>query len=433
MKYDEALDFIYSRPFGKKDLGLKIIKEFLKRLSNPEKNLRFIHVAGTNGKGSVTMSLTRILCEAGYTVGSNTSPFIIDFRERIQLNNQYISKEDLIRLITYVGDIVKDMEKEGFLLSQFALIVGISILYFNEKNCDIVILETGIGGRYDPTNFIEKPLCSIITSISLDHENLIGNTIKEIAYEKAGIIKKNCDVIVGPSLSKEALDVIKKVSTKSKSRIIYTNLYDYEYIGESHYNVFKYKNYYYKTLFLGEILCHNFIITLNVINLLKEKGFNITKENEFQGILNCKIFGRMQKIHNNPNIILDGCHNEAGITLFCDYISKLNCNERLAFCSFSKDRNYILFLDIINKYFDKIFIIDFDNDNIFIPAKKIVSNYNNDKLFLVNYNDIKDIDYFIKITSSNDVIAIFGSLYLVSHIIKKFNIEQLRLLTDYDN
>ncbi|MBO7217568.1 MAG: bifunctional folylpolyglutamate synthase/dihydrofolate synthase, partial [Clostridia bacterium] len=203
MNYEEALSYIHSLEVFGSIPGLERIKLLTEKLGNPQKDLKFIHVAGTNGKGSTCTMLSNIYIKAGCKVGLYTSPYIVDFRERIQINGEYISKADLARLCKMVK------ETEVY-VTEFEFITALAFLYFKEQNCDIVILEVGLGGRFDATNIIDKPLCSVITRIDLDHTDYLGNTLSKIAMEKCGIIKDGCPVVVYPDEPDEALSVIKK-------------------------------------------------------------------------------------------------------------------------------------------------------------------------------------------------------------------------------
>ena len=168
--------------------GLDRIKILLERLGSPEKSLRCIHVAGTNGKGTVCSFLASVLKEAGYKTGLYTSPYIVDFRERIRIDGEMISEEELEQVTASVRSEIEALRNEDVIITEFEAVTAAAFLYYKNAGCDFVVLETGLGGRFDATNVIERPLASVITSISLDHVNILGNTISDIAYEKCGII-----------------------------------------------------------------------------------------------------------------------------------------------------------------------------------------------------------------------------------------------------
>jgi len=215
MTYQSALQFIHSlNRFGSKP-GLSRITELLSLLGNPQKNIACIHVAGTNGKGSTSTMISNALIEAGKKVGLYTSPYIIDFRERIQINNTYIPKRSLARLVNKVKAVSKTMADHP---TEFEFITAIMFLYFKEQKVDIAVIEVGLGGRFDATNVI-TPLASVITKISLDHTAVLGNTYKQIAFEKAGIIKQGVPTVVAPKQEQEALNEIIRVAEERQSKV----------------------------------------------------------------------------------------------------------------------------------------------------------------------------------------------------------------------
>ena len=189
MTYDEVVKKIKNRQkFGIKP-GLERIDKLLNLTSNPQKNLKFIHVAGTNGKGSVCSMISKILASSGYKTGLFISPEEVNFRERIQINNKMISEKELVDIFNEIEPYLDKLDSKAEYLTEFELVTALAFVYFSKFKCDIVILETGLGGRLDATNVIKKPLASVITSLSYDHVNVLGNTIEKIAKEKAGIIK----------------------------------------------------------------------------------------------------------------------------------------------------------------------------------------------------------------------------------------------------
>ena len=203
--------------------GLERIEKLLNLIGDPQKNLKCIHIAGTNGKGSISSFISSILRESGYKVGSYISPFVTNFRERIQVNGEMISEKSLEETLDYVNVFVEQMKNDGEIITEFELITAIALMYFSNQNCDIVVLETGLGGRFDATNVIKSPLASVITHIALDHTKILGDTLSKIAYEKAGIIKENSVTVVYPDQEREALEVIEDVAEKRKNNLIIPN------------------------------------------------------------------------------------------------------------------------------------------------------------------------------------------------------------------
>ena len=228
MNYQESLKYIAdTHKFGIR-LGLDSTGKLLELLGNPQENLKVVHVAGTNGKGSVCSFVANILKEEGYKVGLYTSPYLETFTERIRVNGENIPEEDVARIITIIKDKIEIMVSEGYSApTEFEIVTAMAFYYYNEQKMDYVVLEVGLGGRFDSTNVIKNPLVSVLVSISLDHIGVLGDTIGKIAYEKAGIIKDNGAAIVYKQV-KEAEDVIKEVCNEKNANYIEVNFNDVE-------------------------------------------------------------------------------------------------------------------------------------------------------------------------------------------------------------
>ena len=219
MNYTETLNYIWSIKKFTDKTDLKTMKVMMQELGNPQQTLKVIHVAGTNGKGSVCNYIASSLVAAGYRTGLYLSPFLEIFNERMRVNGNLISDDDIVRLSAKVKPAAERAEREcGRFPKQFEFVTAIAFLYFAEQNCDYVVLETGMGGLLDATNIIEKPVMSIITSVGLDHTHILGNTLEEIAEKKSGIIKPGCPVLCDPFMDERALQVIKdRKSTRLNS------------------------------------------------------------------------------------------------------------------------------------------------------------------------------------------------------------------------
>ncbi|MCI8497593.1 MAG: bifunctional folylpolyglutamate synthase/dihydrofolate synthase, partial [Clostridiales bacterium] len=224
MDYQETLRFIHSRlTFGMKP-GLDRTRELCRRLGNPQDRLKMVHVAGTNGKGSVCTMLSGILQEAGYRTGLYTSPYITDFCERMQVDGAPIGHNELCRLMEQVRPVVEQMDRDGDAPTEFEVITAAAFLWFEQTGCDVVVLETGLGGRFDSTNVIGTPLASVITSISLDHTKVLGDTVEQIAFEKCGIIKPGGVTVTSAGQTQEALGVILSRAAEEQNRVHMANL-----------------------------------------------------------------------------------------------------------------------------------------------------------------------------------------------------------------
>ncbi len=314
MNYDNALNYIHGTlKFGIK-LGLESIKTLLDLMGNPQDKLRCIHVAGTNGKGSTVTFISSILIEAGYKVGVFTSPSIERFNERIKINSSEIEGEELARLTAFVKENVDAMIlKHGIYPTEFEIVMAIAFQYFYEMGCDVVVLEVGLGGRFDATNVIKEALVSVITTISYDHMDRLGDTLEKIAFEKAGIIKAGADVVIFPQNS-EVMKVISDVCENKKAKM---HVVDFNTIEIKDFSIdgqeFIYREW--KSLYislLGEHQVKNAVIALNVIELLGKKGYRISEESIKKGLMNAKWPGRLEVLSKNPIFLIDGAHNGEG-------------------------------------------------------------------------------------------------------------------------
>ena len=324
MKINEVLDYIHSLGAFSHKASLERITAVCEKLYNPQNDFKAIHIAGTNGKGSTCAFVTESLKAAGYKVGSFVSPYIVDFCERIQINGEYISADDLCRLSQKVID-------TGVSLTEFEFITAVGFLYFSENKIDVAVLETGLGGRFDATNVIPKPLISVITKIGLDHTAVLGDTVEQIAAEKCGIIKDNT-VVASYNQPAYALDVIKKHSKNfivpdvNKLKKVKTSLLKNEFI----YNGTRYK-----TLLGGEYQIENALVA---IETLKNCGLKIDEENIAAGLKNAFIPARLEVTSQKPIIVIDGAHNPDGADALCKAIKEYE--NVTAIIGVMRDKNY---------------------------------------------------------------------------------------------
>ena len=314
MDYQESINFIHKTPKFARVLGNDMLKKLLFFLGNPQKKLRFIHIAGTNGKGSYAVMIAEILKNSGYKVGLFTSPYVEAFNERIQINGELISDEELAEIVTFIK---KTITINDAYVSEFALDAAIAFYYFEKHSCDIVILETGLGGRLDATNVIDANILSVIMSISYDHTQYLGTTISKIAYEKCGIIKPNSNVICYPCLDFEALSTVKTVCSANNATLCIANK---PVILDG--NSFSYNGIIYKLGMLGEFQKYNAATVLCSIEKLTQLGFDIPKEAISKGLENAVNPARFEKL--SCGLYLDGAHNPSAAKMLCKSISELN-------------------------------------------------------------------------------------------------------------
>ena len=353
MNYNEAMSFVnsYSKS-GKAVTDLSRARELMERIGNPEKQLKFVHVAGTNGKGSTVEYISNALMYSGYKTGQFTSPYITHYADRIRINGQEIDENSLCEIAEKVENSVADAE-----YSQFEITMAIALLWYVREKCDIVVLEAGIGGLLDCTNVIPPPLVAVITSISLDHTAILGDTVEKIAAQKAGIIKENSAVILSMGNSDSVLEIVKNSAEKANSKLIEINL-DFEILPvESDGQPFVYCGKSYKTAMFGNAQPINATTAIEACRYLRENGFDISEDNIKKSVESTQIKARCQYIHGEPPFIIDGGHNPEGIANFVGVLDKIN-RPVYAVLGMVDTKDYDQGASRIARYAEKIFTVD---------------------------------------------------------------------------
>lgn len=313
MSYRDSLNRVNSLlKFGIKP-GLERVGELLARLGSPQDKLKFIHIAGTNGKGSVCTMLSCILHQAGYKTGMFTSPFVIDFRERMQINGKMIPRDELEQEIAAVMQVIEEMAAEGLTVTEFEAVTAIALKWFAKKKCDIVVLEVGLGGRFDATNIISAPLASVICSISLDHTAILGDTVEKIALEKCGIIKPCGITVTYPAQNEAALAVIMRRAAEENNTLLMGSLNAAEVIHEDIFGTsMSYDNLNVHVPFAGRHQVANAVTVIETAKALRPLGIAIRDEHIIAGIACAGIPARIEILCHEPLVILDGAHNADG-------------------------------------------------------------------------------------------------------------------------
>lgn len=347
MKYDEIVNYIESSmKFGCRP-GLERTAKLLDFLGNPHKKLRLIHVAGTNGKGSTTAMIANILSCAGYSTGMYTSPHLYRNTERMTIDGREITEEDFAGYAQEVLDKVKQMRESGLEEpTQFEMYTAMALLYFERKNVDFAVIEVGLGGRYDATNVID-PLLSVITSISLDHMDILGDTIEKIAFEKAGIIKEGGTVILYPQLFHETEAVVEQVCRERNAKLIKAEVSSLElksYNESGQIVDFQYMNYdipAIKLPLIGDHQIKNAAVALAAIAELDKAGYNVGSEAVRRGLETVSWPCRLSIVSKEPLMLIDGAHNEDGIDSLRSALSKYFSSKKIIFViGMLKDKDY---------------------------------------------------------------------------------------------
>lgn len=312
MNYEEALRYIHETPKFSRELGNRLLKKLLGCLENPQEGLRFIHIAGTNGKGSAAAMLAEILRCSGFRTGLFTSPYIERFNERIRVDGAEIPDTELARIITRLRDTI---EKADAPVSEFALDTAAAFCYFQACGCDVVVLETGLGGRLDATNVIRENLVTILTSIGLDHTQYLGETIQEITAEKCGIFKPGCPVVTAPRQTAEAIAVIRRRA--AEMGIL---LYETEPAEKVSGGVCI-RGTVYPLGLQGSFQADNAATAVEAVRVLRKRGMNIPESAVRRGLAQVKHMARFERF--GDKVILDGCHNVQAAVELCSSLSEL--------------------------------------------------------------------------------------------------------------
>lgn len=422
MNYEELVNRLTSKSFFSPSAGLYRMKKMMDHFGNPEERLSFIHVAGTNGKGSVCAMLHGILNEAGYRVGLFTSPYIHDFRERIQISGEWIEKEALVE----IGEaVLAYTEKLYEPPNQFEILTMIAMLYFVKKQCDVVILETGLGGTYDSTNVIPRSLVSIITNIGLDHCAVLGNTIPQIAAAKAGIIKPRGNVVLYPS-GKEALDVITAVAMKQDARLFYVDKSDvHRYTASPDWEELEYKGMRVRLNLPGEHQCYNCALVLEAVRILNQGAFFITDSDIETALARVSWPGRLELVRRSPRVYVDGGHNPQGIRAVLAFLRERFPKQKHYFLvGILKDKDYRTMLTELKEDAEKLFFLRVSHPRGFSEeeCEELCEEYGMEPV-----TEIRPlIPRLLAEVSSDSVICCTGSLYLADRFLQEWKEDNVK-------
>ena len=431
--YSEALDYIYDlTKYGIK-LGLKNINYLLSLLGEPHKKLKIIHVAGTNGKGSTCSSISSILQSDGYKVGLYTSPHLVDFAERIKIDHKPIGRKKVSELLERIKPYIEKVANTPSYNHPtfFEVITSMAFLYFFEEQVDFLVLEVGLGGRLDATNVCE-PLISVITHIDYDHMDKLGNSLKEIAREKGGIIKPE-GIVISSNQYEEAYNEIKKIA-KEKNSLIYSVGREIIYkIVKSDIKgvIFDLKGIYHEyenlhTPLLGRHQADNAAAAIAAIEALKIRGVNITEKAIRVGLEKVKWTGRLEIIQNNPTLVLDGAHNPNGVKVVRDALKEIFSYHRLILVlAIFADKDYKKMIQIIVPNADLIIATKTKNPRATPPQviAKEAAQYIEQNKIIITENIPQAINCAISNSKEDDLICITGSLYTVGEAKRYFEIK----------
>ena len=423
MTYLEAEAFIKKSYEQVIRLGLTRMEELLEGLGNPQEQLKFIHVAGTNGKGSVCAMTARILQCAGFVTGLFTSPVIADYREQFQINGEMISKEEFARLAGTVKLVCEQMSDPP---SEFEKAVALAFLYFSQNNCDLVVLEVGLGGMDDATNVIKTPEVAAIVNIDYDHMGFLGDTLSQIAEKKAGIIKEGGVVVVSKQ-KEEVMDVLLETCEKQHANLINASnsqikvrkkslngqCFDYERKNGTSTKELQQL----KLSLLGDHQRGNAAVVLEIIECLNLKGYHISEDAIRKGMKSVRWPGRFEVVSKKPLIIVDGAHNPDGIHALYHNLIEYCPGQKFVFITgILKDKNYDEMLKQMIPLADSFVTIAPDNPRA-LSAKECaeaIKSCGFDGEIFVSLDKKQAVSWAIQVAKQKEVgVCAFGSLYSV--------------------
>lgn len=420
MLYEEARVYLdHVSKYGSV-LGLESIKSLLGELANPQNDLKFIHIAGTNGKGSILAELSGILTSAGYRVGRYCSPTVLDYLERFQVDGVEMTKEDYARLTEQVKQAAeRGIQKGSRQPTAFEIETAIAFLYFKEKKCDYVVLETGLGGKEDATNVIEHPLLCVFASISMDHMACLGDTLEEIALQKAGIIKEGADVVTGPQAD-EVMEVLtgtaqKKGCTCYQSKSV--KLQESDWDGQT----FLWKGEKYRLPLLGKFQLENVAIVLQAVECLRARGVRILDAAVKEGLAKVQWLGRFQVLQREgTKIIVDGAHNAQAAVRLKENIEAYLANRTIvAITGIFRDKDYASMVETLAPYFSYVYTIDLPNYERTLSRQQLQEAWKNAGVSAESVDSIpKALELAMKRAGEQGVVLACGSLSYLGDVIR---------------
>lgn len=422
MTYLEAEKAILKHTTHKFCPGLGRIR-LLNSLANfPDKDLKFIHVAGTNGKGSTAVMIATILIEAGYRVGLYISPCLQVFNERFQINGNLISDSEVLEIANKLEPLIKKMPE---LPTEFELITEIAFVYFKKHNCDFVVLEAGLGGRFDATNAISCSKVSVITSLGLDHTQYLGNTLEKIAYEKAGIIKKNSHVVLY-NQNESVCKIIKKICNKSNSELSIVNFDDIliksETVEGQSFDGSGFSNLFLPLLGIHQV--KNTFVAINAIKALQRQEIFIKKEEIYSGLSKTFIPARFEIVNKRPLVILDGGHNPQCFEALFSSLKKYFYSKKFLFIiGVLADKDYKNMIYKIQEIINFCYVVT-PNCSRGLKNLKLCEYLKSLKIKNAACDTISSaLDLAIHAADSNTIICCTGSLYIASEVRDYFGLK----------
>lgn len=417
MTYEEALAFLNAPVYSQTRPGLGPVTELLRRLGNPQVGLRCVHITGTNGKGSTAAFIDSALREAGYLVGLYTSPFIERFTERIRVDGSEIPDEDLARLTERVKQTVGDMTAAGQTAPTiFEMVTAVAFLYFQERACDVVVLEVGMGGRLDATNVIRSSEVSVITTIDYDHMQFLGNTLTEIAHEKAGIIKPRGTVVSAPQRP-EAAAVLRETAAERGADLTFVDTDSIEVLSSDISGQrYRFDGTEISIAKLGTYQIENSAVAYTALKKLQSGGWALTDAQILAGLKNAAWAGRLEVVGRNPLMIIDGAHNPNGVEGLTKSLKQLFPGRKLIFVAgVLADKDYMKMFRMVEPL-AKRFLTVTPACSRALAADALADCLRQDGMEAVSYDSIPAAVEAAKAAGPDEIVVCFGSLYYIGDV-----------------
>lgn len=419
--YKEALEYINGVSWLGSKPGLERISELLLRLGDPQDSLRFVHVAGTNGKGSISAMLASVLKKSGLKAGLFTSPYLSRFNERMQINGRQIEDSEIASLVSEIRPIADSMDDHP---TEFELMTALALLWFSRRGCDIVVLEVGLGGRLDATNVIKAPECCIIANIGLDHTEVLGGTLSDIAYEKAGIIKENCPVVMYQQ-GFEVMEVVRDVCRERNAELTVPDFDDISPEFDSlDGQVFSYGGESYALPLLGEHQLFNAVTVIEAVKVLRERGYAIEHESLEAGLYAVSWPARFEVVHYEPCFVVDGAHNPQCAAALCECLKRyFPDDKRVLLMGVLRDKDCAGMVKLLAPQFDAVVTVTPSSERA-LPASELAKLFEQYNVPVSVCDSIADgVDRAILTANElGGMVCACGSLYICGEVRACFGI-----------
>ena len=417
MDFEESVKYITEYPRFKKNPSLDGIKALLSALGNPENRIKTINVAGTNGKGSTVAMLASVLSTAGYKTGRYVSPFVLEFRERMMINGKMIGRKRLAKIMSTVREHADALREQGTVLNAFEVTTAAALLWFAEEECDVVVLEAGIGGRLDATNAVPEPILQIITAVGLDHTAQLGSTVAEITAEKCGIMRPGCTLLTCPNQNAEAkavminkcaeLEATFVMGSAGKGKIVAQSAEGTDLlVGKTELAI----------PFGGEHQINNALTVVSAVDILREKGFAISDEQLIEGIAAAKFPARFEVCSKDPLVILDGAHNPHAAAALASGIKKFLPEKRTLLCGMMADKDCAGVMSTLAPLFERVIAVPVQSPRAIAPKELAALAAPYCKSVFAAENAAQALDAALAALNPGEALVVAGSLYLASEL-----------------